>query len=57
MKPKNTYKIHVKCMNCGYKTSHPDEMTQIDKGIPIYRWAVYAECPKCGCTELCENKD
>lgn len=52
---KETYKIHIKCSNCGYKTSHPDNMLEIEKGTSIAHKLIHAECPECGCRTLEHN--
>ena len=49
---KDTYKIHAKCTNCELKTSHPEEMIEIEKGTTIEDNLKKTECPNCGCNTL-----
>lgn len=51
-----TYRIHVKCKNCGYKSSHPGQMVEIEKGTEIYLKLLDTQCPHCGCKTLEENR-
>ena len=48
------YRIHVKCANCGYKSVHPEQMVEIQKGIEIYKKLLETPCPHCGCKSLNE---
>ena len=47
-----TYKIHVKCENCGYTSNTPDQMIEILRGVTIDAHLCDERCPRCGCKEL-----
>lgn len=46
------YKIHAECTNCNYKSTHPAEMIEINKGVSIKDHLKRGECPICGCNTL-----
>lgn len=51
-----TYKIHVKCNNCGSATVLPQQMIEIPKGITIEEALNNKPCQNCGCKTLRESK-
>jgi Zn finger protein HypA/HybF involved in hydrogenase expression len=50
-----TYKIHIRCTNCDYKSATPNAMVEIDKGVSIDAKLLDYKCPVCGCKTVRKN--
>lgn len=47
-----TYQKHVRCTNCGYRSTTADDIVRIPKGVTIDEFLSKKLCPKCDCNRL-----